>query len=351
MKKGILVLGCLGLFLLAGCKNNNVASSSIAESSSQVPSSSVEASSSTTSISSSSNIYSEDKEWAIKEIDKNKDVDTFFIAPTATTGDENTLVIDYNNEVHLSKFLGCSKMEKGIYDENTRFFAPYYHQILMYTYTIDEARKNELLNKAYDDVKNAFEYYLNNYNNGNKIIIAGFSQGGDLVLRLLKDYINNDSFYNKFLACYALGSLVDDNYLNSNSRLKFASGETDTKVIISFNSEDPSVTESFVVPQNAKSYSINPLNWKRDTTEAPNTLNKGAVFLNGYGNVKSTADNFCGAYIDSTRGTLKVTGVDGTKYPTKSGFIGEGVYHTYDYQFFYNNLKENVNKRIEAASL
>ena len=350
MKKWGLVsifFGLLSIFVLSSCNQNTNGTSSVA-SSSNTPS--LSSSSSSALSSSIQNEYSDDNLWAFKEDDKDKNVDTFFIAPTATTGDENTLVIDYSNETHMSKFTGCSKMEMGIYDDNTRFFAPFYHQILMYTYTIDEGRKNELLNVAYSDVKKAFDYYLANYNKGNKIIIAGFSQGGDLALRLLKDYIDDNNFYEKFVACYALGALVDDSYLNSKDRLKFATKEDDTKVIISFNSEDPSVTESFVVPAGTKSYSINPLNWKTDTTEAANTLNKGAVFLNGYGNVKATEDNFCGCYIDSTRGTLKVTGVDGTKYPTKSGFIGEGVYHTYDYQFFYNNLKENVSKRILAIN-
>ena len=290
--------------------------------------------------------YADDKLWAFKESDRDLKADTFFLTPTATTGDESTLIIDYNNEKHMSKFYGAAKMEKGIYDINTRFFAPYYHQALMYVLNFDRAKREEYYDIAYQDVKNAFEYYLDNYNNCNKIIIAGFSQGATMALRLLKDYVDNDKFYDKFVACYALGEMVTNEYLVSNERLKFAEKEDDTKVIISFNSEDPSVKESFIVGKDEYTNSINPLTWKRDTSNSGKELNKGAVFLNTYGEVKEEIDNFCGCYIDSKRGTLKVTGVDGTKYPTRSGLIDEGVYHVYDYQFFYKNLKENVNKRI-----
>ncbi len=30
------------------------------------------------------------------------------------------------------------------------------------------------------------------------------------------------------------------------------------------------------------------------------------------------------------------------------GIFPEGVYHKYDYSFFFNNLKENVKVRVEA---
>ena len=288
------------------------------------------------------NIYKDDKLWAFKEVEKNKNVDTFFIAPSATTGDDNVRVLDFENETHMSKFLGTIRMEEGIYNEETRIFSPYYHQALMYLYNTDYLE--EYLAKAYAEIKEAFEYYLNNYNNGNKIILAGFSQGADMCLRLLKDYVANDSFYDKYIACYAIGWRVEDSYLASNDRLKMAEGEKEKKVIISFNSEDESVTESMVVGKNQKTNAINPLTWSRSKEVASSDLNKGAVFLNTYGQIKSEIPNFCGCYIDDNRGVLKVTGVDIDTYSVKS--MPKGVYHTFDYQFFYNNLKDNVKKRI-----
>ena len=53
-----------------------------------------------------------------------------------------------------------------------------------------------------------------------------------------------------------------------------------------------------------------------------------------------------GAYIDPERGTLKVTDVPSEEY--SSALFGDGVYHLYDYQFFFRNLEENVIARTEA---
>lgn len=294
------------------------------------------------------NAYEDDSLWVYKEIDKDFTCDTFFLAPAATTGNADMPTLDYSNEKNMSKFAGAVKMQKGIYDTQTRFFAPYYHEAFMYVYTLDEKTKNQYLDAAYRDVKEAFEYYLKYYNNGNKIIIAGFSEGADMSLRLLKDFINNDNFYKNFVACYAIGNIVTDKYLNSNEKLKFATGETDTKVIISFNCEDPNTTESLFISKNDKTNSINPLTWTRTNEVADKSLNKGAVFLNTYGEITSTIKNFTGCYIDELRGTLKVTDVNKDDYNSMKYFMGDGVFHLYDYQFFYENLKENVIKRINS---
>jgi hypothetical protein len=36
------------------------------------------------------------------------------------------------------------------------------------------------------------------------------------------------------------------------------------------------------------------------------------------------------------------------EYPAYLSFCDEGVYHLYDYQFFYRNLQQNVQTRLAA---
>ena len=36
------------------------------------------------------------------------------------------------------------------------------------------------------------------------------------------------------------------------------------------------------------------------------------------------------------------------EYPPVLSIFSEGVYHLYDYQFFYRNLEQNVNARLDA---
>jgi hypothetical protein len=43
---------------------------------------------------------------------------------------------------------------------------------------------------------------------------------------------------------------------------------------------------------------------------------------------------------------LKVTDVTSEEYPPVLSIFESGVYHLYDYQFFYRNLQENVSARV-----
>ena len=41
--------------------------------------------------------------------------------------------------------------------------------------------------------------------------------------------------------------------------------------------------------------------------------------------------------------------MDPADYPPSLDLFEEGVYHLYDYQFFYRNLEENVQARLAAS--
>ena len=87
---------------------------------------------------------------------------------------------------------------------------------------------------------------------------------------------------------------------------------------------------------------------KTDETPADKTLNKGACFTDYSGEITEEIPELTGAYIDPVRGALKVTDVTPEEYPASLSIFEDGVYHLYDYQFFYRNLLENVNVRTEA---
>ena len=119
-------------------------------------------------------------------------------------------------------------------------------------------------------------------------------------------------------------------------------------MIVSFNSEAESVGDSLMIPAGTKTLAINPLNWKTDGTAADKSLNLGACFTNYSGEITSEIPELTGAYIDPERGALKVTDVTPEEYPAGLSIFEDGVYHLYDYQFFYRNLQENVKTRIDA---
>ena len=105
---------------------------------------------------------------------------------------------------------------------------------------------------------------------------------------------------------------------------------------------------SVTVPEGTRAFAINPLNWRTDGLRAHKSWNRGACFTDFSGAITKEIPKLTGAYIDPNRGTLKATDVSPKDYPPVLPMFSEGVYHIYDYQFFYRNLQENVAARIEA---
>lgn len=70
------------------------------------------------------------------------------------------------------------------------------------------------------------------------------------------------------IAAYVIGYSVTDEYLTENPHLKFAEGADDIGVVISYNTEGPGNNGKHNAVVTEGAVSINPLNWKRDTTYA-----------------------------------------------------------------------------------
>ena len=292
--------------------------------------------------------YTDSSNWAYLETDKTAQADVFFICPTVYGGDEAQPCMSLDDAEAKESFLGATNMEKGIYDENARFFAPYYRQAGLWAYSLSEEQRAPYLDSAYADVSKAFQTYLDEYDTGSPIVLAGFSQGADLAIRLVRDFFDEPDMAQRLVACYAIGWRLTEEEVSRYPQLVPASGESDTGVIITFSSEDVSVSDSLIVPAGTKTYSINPLNWKTDAAPADKSLNLGACFTDYSGGITQEIPQLTGAYIDPVRGTLKVTDIDPADYPPGLDIFGEGEYHLYDYQFFYRNLQENVNTRLAA---
>lgn len=293
--------------------------------------------------------YADRENWAYFENEESdKKADVFFICPTVYDGSESEYNMSLDDEKTKENFLGATNMEKGIYDDECRFFAPYYSQIGLSVYAMSEEVCNKSLETAFEDVEESFEYYMQNCNNGRPIIIAGFSQGADMSIRLVKECFANEERQKQLVACYAIGWRLTEDEVSEYPQLKSAQAESDTGVVISFNSEAEGVDSSLMVPEGVKTLAINPLNWKTDSAKADKSENLGACFTDYSGNITQEIKNLTGAYIDSERGTLKVTDVSSKDYPSGLDIMGEGIYHIYDYQFFYRNLEKNVQTRLNA---
>ncbi len=276
-----------------------------------------------------------------------KPVDLFIVAPTVALGEDGSSNMDLASAEDRASFVGALNMQLGIYCDECRVFAPFYRQATLAMYDVGGAVLDDAIAVAYADVAAAFEVFLA-ANPDRPLVLAGFSQGSEHVIRLVKDFFGDDALRERLVAAYAIGWRLTAEECDATPWLRPARCADDTGVVVAFNSEDPEVEDSLIVPAGTSTLAINPLSWSVSDAPAPADLNLGACFTDYSGEVVEEIPEFCGAYIDPERGTLKVTGIDPADYPPMLSIFGEGVYHVYDYQFFYLNLQANVAERIEA---
>ena len=290
--------------------------------------------------------YAEASSWAYFELGEDKGVDVFLICPTVDTRSE-TNSFDLNEKLK-QKFVNALDMEKGIYEDAGRLFSPYYRQMSMNAYRISGEERAAACAVAYADVSAAFRWYLDNENGGRGLILAGFSQGSQMCLELLKEYFGGESaeaaaLREKLITVYAIGWSVTEEMTEEYPQIVPAAGETDVGTVVSFDCENGTLSDTVVIPAGTKALSINPLNWKTDGTKADKSLNRGAVMSTGAEPIPA----LCGAYLGE-RGELVVTGVTTEEYPTVLDIFPDGSYHIYDYMFYFENLKENIAARVNA---
>ena len=288
--------------------------------------------------------YADAENWAYYGIGENKDADLFLICPTVDMNDEFNMSLE--DEETKANFLGALNMERGIYEDSTRMYAPYYRQAAMKVYSLDREAWEPYMELAYSDVSAAFSYYLEHENQGRPIILAGFSQGADMCYRLLEEYFGDEALYDQLVAVYAIGWPCTEALTEKYPQICPAKGADDFGVVISFDCEAPAVTETFISPAGQKAYGINPLSWQTDNAAMNKSENLGACFTNYSGEIRSEQEALCGCWLDTERGVVKVTDVDTADYPPIVPGLPDGAYHVYDYQFFFRNLQQNVADRI-----
>ena len=290
--------------------------------------------------------YAAPQNWAYYGLGEDKPVDVFLICPTVDIESE-TNSPEINDKLRES-FAYALDLEKGIYEETGRLFSPYYRQMSINAYRLPEEEFGQAESIAYRDISDAFRWYLDNENDGRGLILAGFSQGSEMCLKLLEEYFGTDSaeaeaLRGQLITVYAIGWRVTEEMTEQYPQIVPASGGDDIGTVVAFDCEDGTLTGTIVIPEGVRTMSINPLNWKTDDTPADKILNKGAVMGTG----AEPVPGLCGAYI-GRRGELVVTDIEKEDYPPGLDIFPEGAYHVYDYLFFFTNLKENLATRAQA---
>ena len=288
--------------------------------------------------------YSIESNWASLPTSIDKDVDVFYAYPTIYF-DSDPQNMDINDEQNRQDVYDKMNSQMGLYSPYANIYTPFYRQ--MYRDGFNDLPTDEasaLLNTAYEDIANAFKYYMDNLNNGRPFILMGHSQGAGIMVDLLRKEFNNDSYRNKMIAAYTTGVSIMPQDTIDYHWIKIAKSATDIGVVIIYNTLDYQHDQSSSFQ--AGTLCVNPILWTTDTTYASKLENLGAVWTDSQGNITDEIDHFTDCYIRED-GALAVTTPNPDDYydPDRQPY---GAYHDYDQIFFYRNLQQNVATRIEV---
>jgi hypothetical protein len=263
--------------------------------------------------------------------------DVFFLHPTTYTSlkklKENNADIDdpfTNAKTDYSTIL----YQASVFNQHSRIFSPRYRQAHIKTFFMtDSVKAASVFALAYLDLKTAFEYYLQHWNNGRPIIIASHSQGSLLAERLLKEYFEGKPLQKQLVVAYIVGWGVPKEYFSS---LKICTDSSQTGCICSWRTFRKDYVPIWLRREKGNSYVTNPLNW---TT--------GNQFVSRENNRGSILKNFNKVYTQTSDAQIK----NGLLYTRKpkfpySFFYLSKNYHIGDINLYYINLRENVAHRI-----
>lgn len=212
------------------------------------------------------------------------------------------------------------------------FFSPFHRQCSVESFT-DPALAEARLGPGADDVRRAFAHYLAHENGGRTFILAGFSQGAMIVLRLLRDM--DDATFSRMAAAYAIGVSIPQDLLDACPRIVPARGADDTGVTLCWNSvRAPSCT---MWPRSA--VAINPANWRTDAAPAA-FATEPSPFLP----LDRQRKEPISAALDPASNLVLVEGYTADDYLIPA--IGrEGCYHSREIWLYRDSIRENMALR------
>jgi len=281
--------------------------------------------------------FSDPKMWCSLPDRYAENVDVFYVVSTNIMrsfnpdGTESFSAV-LNDEEKAILATEIKYIENNLFPEKVNFFSPYYHQTTMSALANPAfTRKDlqDLSNRATNEVFDAFDYYMEHFNQDRPFIIAGYSQGAIMTKNLLQHLTAEQS--KRLVAAYMMGYGLDAETLQ-HANVNAATGATDTGVTISFTSM--ANTEAiYNIIYNDAVECINPVNWCTDATPAEFQYDGETLTV----------------HVDQTKKVLIVDGFHYEKHKTQDWSINpwsKDNYHNFEIYFYAPQIRKNALDRI-----
>src|SRR5450756_293679 len=158
--------------------------------------------------------------------DATKPVDVFYLYPTAymPSSPSAPLVCSADNPQMRAGAKAAFSRTATAFSPFANVYAPYYRQVTIQIVVMPYAKQDQLVGgEPTTDALSAFDYFIKHLNHGRPFILAGHSQGSEIMNNLMADYMKkNPEVYKRMIVAYLPGYSITPQYLQQNSELKLS---------------------------------------------------------------------------------------------------------------------------------
>lgn len=274
----------------------------------------------------------------LKDLQKDAKADVFYIHPTTYTGkaEKNAWNASLDDaKLNEKTDLRAVRYQASIFNAAGRVFAPRYRQAHLHAFfeKKQKASAKRALEVAYEDVRSAFQYYLEHYNQGRPIILACHSQGSLHGTHLLQEFFDGKPLGERLVVAYLAGWPVPKKFFNN---IPVCSTPEQTGCFCSWRTFKEGYVPGKKIPDKDIAC-VNPISWTDDGEMTGLDANEGAVLRD----FEQVYPAFVGAQVQG-----------GILWCTKPKFPGSWLiwtknYHPGDMNLFYMNIRQNAVLRVE----
>jgi hypothetical protein len=166
--------------------------------------------------------------------------DCFYVYPTV---DLSLIPANHDDFSSLEPMAKTTVAQVGRFQESCALYAPLYRQVTIGTYLQRREWRERALAVAFSDVEAAFAEYLAHYNRGRPIVLLGHSQGTEMVVRLVRQFFDQDpALRARLLVVLAIGGDLEapkgQTAGGTFANVPACTGELQTGCVIAFRSYD-----------------------------------------------------------------------------------------------------------------
>lgn len=291
--------------------------------------------------------------------------DVFYIHPTTSVSRKDVLNAPIDDPEVVKMDAIMLMMQATPFNGVARVYAPRYRQTALHVYSLSEQEQQEPSNRAYMDVKAAFEFYVRNHNHGRPFFLVGHSQGANHAQRLLSEVIQAHPIQQRMVAAYIPGIPLPRSVFRDDLRRippchrpaqigcaavwgTFGQDGGDDLLEWSDVVHWDAGSQRWTSRRGARMENINPVSWSKRRPRTPAAAHRGGTPFGKTGDSFFTKPVAGMVSVSDERGYAFVAPLLPKALYDDGGMFGGENYHVFDISLFWVDVRENARLRLNA---